>query len=120
MQELGIQPGVRVYRDGVRVEPYGDPEDDWLGVQARKASRQGYAAIRPNHLYGFVAISKVRNPDLVDMTNRQGLVENEAYDEFASLMRAESRRFADVVFHEFVQPEWARRRGPSRASQSGQ
>lgn len=115
MQELGIQPGVRTYRDGVRVEPYGDPEDDWLGVQARKASRQGYAAIRPNHLYGFVAISKVSNPDLLDMTNRQGLVENEAYDEFVAHVRAEFRRFADVVFEEFVQPEWAKDEDRARA-----
>ena len=107
MQELGIQPGVRVYRDGVRVEPYGDPEDDWLGVQARKASRQGYAAIRPNHLYGFVAISKVGNHELIDMTNRQGLVENDAYDQFVAHVSAEFRRFADVVFNEFVKPEWA-------------
>lgn len=108
LQTLGIQPGVHVYRDGIRVEPYGDPTDDWLGVQARKASRQGYAAIRPNLLYGFVQISKIENPDLIDMTNRQGLVENAEYEEFVAHMRAEFRRFADVVFEEFVKPEWAR------------
>jgi signal transduction histidine kinase len=106
LEELGIQPGVRIYRDGARVEPYGDADDDWLGVQARKASRQGYAAIRPNHLYGFVLISKISNQDLIDMTNRQGLVQNQAYDEFVTHMRAEFRRFADVVFEEFVQPDW--------------
>lgn len=108
MHDLGIQPGVHVYRDGIRVEPYGDPEDDWLGVQARKASRQGYAAIRPNTLYGFVRISKIENPTLIDMTNRQGLVENQEYDEFVAHMRAEFRRFADVVFEEFVEPEWTK------------
>jgi signal transduction histidine kinase len=106
MHDLGIHPGVQVYRDGIRVEPYGDPEDDWLGVQARKASRQGYAAIRPNTLYGFVEISKITNSDLIDMTNRQGLVENQAYEEFVAHMRAEFRRFADIVFKEFVEPEW--------------
>src|SRR5205823_3570795 len=65
LQELHVQSGVFVYRDGVRVEPYGGPEDDWLGAQARKASRQGYAAIQPKQLYGFVAISKRTNPTLV-------------------------------------------------------
>ena len=108
LHTLGIQPGVHVYRDGIRVEPYGDLEDDWLGVQARKASRQGYAAIRPNFLYGFVQISKITNPELVDMTNRQGLVENQAYDEFVSHMRAEFRRFANIVFDEFVEPDWTK------------
>jgi signal transduction histidine kinase len=108
MTELGIPAGVHVYRDGIRVEPYGDPEDDWLGVQARKASRQGYAAIRPHNLYGFVLISKLTNRELVDMTNRQGLVENQAYEEFVAHVRAEFRRFADVVSEEFVKPGWAK------------
>ena len=72
LQDLHIQTGVFVYRDGVRVEPYGAPDDDWLGAQARKATRQGYAAIQPKQLYGFVAISKRTNPDLIDMSTAKG------------------------------------------------
>jgi signal transduction histidine kinase len=106
LQELHVQSGVFVYRDGVRVEPYGGPEDDWLGAQARKASRQGYAAIQPKQLYGFVAISKRTNPSLIDMSNRQGLLENEAFEQFVTHARAEFRNFEQIVFDEFVQPAW--------------
>lgn len=107
LQDLRIQPGVFVYRDGIRVEPYGGADDDWLGAQARKASRQGYAAIQPKQLYGFVAISKRTNPELVDMSNRQGLVENEAFEDFVTHARAEFRNFESIVFDEFVEPAWA-------------
>ena len=110
LQELHIQTGVFVYRDGVRVEPYGGPDDDWLGAQARKASRQGYAAIQPKQLYGFVAISKRTNPEMIDMSNRQGLVEDEAFEDFITHARAEFRNFETIVFDEFVEPAWRRRR----------
>ena len=106
LQELHIQTGVFVYRDGVRVEPYGGPDDDWLGAQARKASRQGYAAIQPKQLYGFVAISKRTNPEMIDMSNRQGLVEDEAFEDFITHSRAEFRNFETIIFEEFVEPDW--------------
>ncbi len=107
LQDLHIQTGVFVYRDGVRVEPYGGPDDDWLGAQGRKASRQGYAAIQPKQLYGFVAISKRTNPELIDMSNRQGLLEDEAFEDFITHARAEFRNFETVVFDEWVEPGWA-------------
>lgn len=72
-ETLGRAPGVYLYRDGIRVEPYGSAEDDWLGVQARKASRQGWSAIQPNLLTGYIEITKARNPELIDMSNRNGL-----------------------------------------------
>jgi len=103
---LGRPPGVFLYRDGIRVEPYGSPGDDWLGVQARKASRQGYAAIQPNLLTGHVEISRTGNPDLVDMSNRNGLVENEAYDDLVARLRAEFRAFDALVLDELVRPNW--------------
>jgi C4-dicarboxylate-specific signal transduction histidine kinase len=51
-------------------------------------------------------ISKLTNPDLIDMTNREGLVQNEAFEEFQAHLRAEFRRFSDVVYEEFLEREW--------------
>jgi signal transduction histidine kinase len=107
LPEMGVQPGVFLYRDGVRVEPYGNPDEDWVGVQARKASRQGYAALRPNDLYGYVSISAETNPELRDMSNRIGLLENDEYEEFLSHVRAEFRAFDDLVLREYIKPHWA-------------
>lgn len=105
-RELGYPMGVHLYRDGVRVDPYGHGEDDWLGARARKAARQGYAAIQPNHLAGFVLISRGANPELVDMSNRQGLVENEGSLNFLRYARLAFSDFEELVFEEFVKPGW--------------
>jgi len=106
LKELNITPGVFLYRDGVRVEPYGQEGNDWLGALAWKASRQGYAPVQPSHLTGYFTISHIPNPDLNDMSNRQGLVDNEAYQTFLSITRSEFRWFGDLVLDEYVRPKW--------------
>jgi signal transduction histidine kinase/anti-sigma regulatory factor (Ser/Thr protein kinase) len=106
LREMNLPTGVFLYRDGVRVEPYGNPDDDWLEARARKAIRQGHAGIQPNNLSGYVRISKIDNSALVDMSNRQGLVENEAYEDFIARARGEFRRFERWILEEFVEPAW--------------
>jgi signal transduction histidine kinase len=105
-REMGIPPGVFLYRDGVRVEPYGDPADDWLGLQARKASRQGHAPIQPNRLIGFVSISRISNPQLVDMTNRLGLLDNAEFTELVRISQVLITLFENFVLDEFVERNW--------------
>lgn len=98
--------GVFLYRDRVRVEPYGEPEADWVGAYSRKASRQGYAPIQPKHLYGSVHITRSRNPDLTDMSNRQGLIENEEFENLVAHVRAEFAFFEQVVQDHEKSPWW--------------
>ena len=80
--------GVRIYRDGFRVKPYGDPDsnadNDWLGLNMRKV-RNPAGIGRPtwvvsaNQVVGGIFISRSANPNLRDQTNREGLINNEAY-----------------------------------------
>lgn len=106
LRSLGAPTGVRIYRDDVRIDPYGDPEDDWLGASARKAARQGHAAIQPNALYGAVQISKADNPRLNPLANREGLIENDALDAFLTVSRNEFAAFGDVIQEEYIEPRW--------------
>jgi signal transduction histidine kinase len=106
LRELRAPIGVRLYRDGVRVDPFGDDPDDWLGARARKASRQGHAAIQPNALYGAVRLTRENNPSLVPMANREGMVENEAFESFVAICQNEFSFFEDRVFQELVEPNW--------------
>ena len=108
LREMRAPLGVRIYRDSVRIDPYGEERDDWLGARAKKASRQGYAAIQPNALYGAVEITKSDNPSLVAMANREGLIENESFDAFLAICRGLFEEFEKVVYEEFVEPKWTR------------
>ena len=87
IQFLQQNAGVRVYRDKVRVLPYGDSEKaegDWLELSQRKA--QSRAAINrrdwrieSSRIVGVVLISRDSNPNLHDAAAREGLIENEAF-----------------------------------------
>jgi len=64
--------GLMVYRDGFRVPPYGGADDDWLDLDRKALSSQGYKVNRAQ-IIGKVDISSADNPALMDQTNREGL-----------------------------------------------
>lgn len=64
--------GVRLYRDGFRVYPYGSEDDDWLELDKTALASKGYALNRIQ-LVGQVEIGRMQNPELIDQTNREGL-----------------------------------------------
>lgn len=89
---LDADGGVRIYRDGVRVKPYGDPshaEGDWLGLAKRKTTNPAGAAradfrISANQLVGTVLIGRDTNPTLTDSSAREGLIHSEAFSALKS------------------------------------
>lgn len=74
--------GIRVYRDGVRVYDYGEKENDWLGIDLRRVSRVG-GNISNNIVIGAVKLNRLQSRDLKEKTNREGFVENNAYEFFS-------------------------------------
>jgi hypothetical protein len=78
---------VRVYRDGIRVPPFGDqgkPEGDWLALGDRKARNPAGPTradfrVSPYQLVGAVFIGRDSNPELIDTSGREGLVAGEAF-----------------------------------------
>ena len=66
--------GIRLYRDGLRVYPYGSDEDDWLGLDRQAMRARGYT-LNKLQFIGHVEIGRMSNPELIDQTNREGLRE---------------------------------------------
>jgi len=66
--------GILLFRDGFRVFPYGDDDDDWLGLDRKALRRSGYT-LNKTQFIGRVEVSRGANPQLVDQTNREGLRE---------------------------------------------
>jgi signal transduction histidine kinase len=64
--------GIMLFRDGFRVFPYGEDEDDWLGLDRKALGRPGYV-LNKAQFVGHVQISRAKNAQLVDQTNREGL-----------------------------------------------
>lgn len=71
---------IRLYRDSFRVYPYGEAKNDWLDIDRRQT--QGLMRfLGSRDLIGYVQIGKESNPNLIPLTNRQGLEENTAFEE---------------------------------------
>ena len=69
--------GIRVYRDGIRVYNYGEQGDDWLGLDLRRVNVPTRRISR-NIILGEIHLSLESSGDLLEKTNREGFVENDA------------------------------------------
>lgn len=79
---------IYLYRDNVRVMPYGDPEDDWLGIDITRGTVRADRFVSNDQVVGCVYISQEENPNLKDKTNREGLIEEgRALDDFIGVLR---------------------------------
>ena len=78
---LAINGGVRVYRDGIRVYDYGEPENDWLELDARRVNVPTQR-ISNRLVIGAVHLDSTRSGGLVEKTNREGFVETPSYEYF--------------------------------------
>jgi signal transduction histidine kinase len=84
-RDLNAAAGVNIYRDGFRVFPYGESKNDWLRLDLRRVQNPTMR-VSNNQIVGFVLISADENPDLRDQSNREGLIENHAYDDLRELV----------------------------------
>lgn len=93
--------GVKLYRDGCRVRPYGEPSDDWLEVKARRARGGGKYYVQAQALAGAIYISASTNPGLVDATNREaGIIENEVFVQFRQFVREQIDALNEILEQE--------------------
>jgi len=96
---LDMNGGIRVYRDDVRVYDYGESENDWLSLDIRRVNLPT-KKISNNIIIASVSIIREHSADLIEKTNREGFIENEAYLTFKAavlftLDRIESLRETD-------------------------
>jgi signal transduction histidine kinase len=91
-RELTAQSGVSLFRDGLRVLPYGEPGDDWLLLDQERIQDPS-GRIGNNQVIGLVQLLQERNLRLRDKTNREGLIENEAFLDLKAMTRAAMRLF---------------------------
>jgi signal transduction histidine kinase len=77
--------GIQLFRDGFRIFPYGDNEDDWLALDRKAMSRKGYT-LNKAQFVGRANISRTANPSLLDQTNREGLRETSEQQIFVGIL----------------------------------
>ncbi len=80
--------GIRVYRDGFRVLPYGEPRDDWLKLAYDTGRRNLLVPANNTNFFGQIELSSDENVLLEETSSREGLIENEAFVQLAEFVRS--------------------------------
>ncbi|MBK8622545.1 MAG: sensor histidine kinase [Saprospiraceae bacterium] len=66
---------IYLYRDNVRVFPYGSADDDWLQIDMSRGYVRASDFPSNDQTIGYIEITKKHNTKLKDKTNREGLIE---------------------------------------------
>lgn len=85
--DLDAMAGVSLFRDNLRVLPYGEAGNDWLDLD-RERINDPSKRIGNQQIIGFVEVSQSDTPGLRDKTNREGLIDNIAFRDMRALVRA--------------------------------
>lgn len=79
---------IYLYRDQIRVYPFGDPNDDWLKIDVMRGTISAGAYFSNDQVVGHVDITHDGNSRLKDKTNREGLIEDGyATSDFVALVQ---------------------------------
>ncbi len=75
-KEIIREHRIYLYRDKIRVAPYGDADNDWIETDKKRGTGRTGDYLSNDQVVGFVDITKQNNPRLKDKTNREGLIED--------------------------------------------
>lgn len=82
--KLNEYGGLYIFRDDFRVLPYGRFNADFLGFEERRSKRAGTYYFSYRRMFGYLDLTRERNPDLKDKSSREGLINNSQYRAFTS------------------------------------
>lgn len=79
--------GIRLYRNGFRVLPYGEPSNDWINLNTRWAGSSGTNIPFGTHnLFGYVELVDQDGVLFDETSSREGLIENSAFEQLTDFL----------------------------------
>jgi len=78
--------GLYVYRDGIRILPYGNSDVDWLDIELRRNKGMTYYFFSYRRIYGAVCMTRESNTNLREKAGREGFQKDKAYRHLKSVL----------------------------------
>jgi hypothetical protein len=90
--------GLYIYRDNIRVLPYGNSDVDFLDIEKRrtKSAQDWFFSYR--RMFGYVAIDHENNTALSEKAGREGFRQNQAYRDLRAVLMNLFQRLAIEFF----------------------
>lgn len=100
--------GLYIYRDGVRVLPYGRADSDFLEIERRRSKSASDAYFSYRRIFGAIEISHDKNPLLIEKAGREGFRENVAFRQMKEILINFLKQLVLDFFRDIsVDSEWA-------------
>lgn len=78
--------GFLIFRNGLRVLPYGRVDSDFFEIEQRRSISAGREFWNARRMFGRVALSRELNPNLRDKAGREGFIDNRAAKSLRTLV----------------------------------
>lgn len=92
--------GLYVYRDGIRVQPYGDSDFDWLDIERNRTLGASYYFYSYRRMFGYIELTQEKNDVLSEKAGREGFRDNVAYRQLRSILMNFFQQTAGDFFRE--------------------
>ncbi|MBI2354208.1 MAG: ATP-binding protein [Deltaproteobacteria bacterium] len=92
--------GLYIYRNGIRILPYGNTDYDFLEIEKRRTKSAADWFFSYRRMMGYIAISHEDNGKLHEKAGREGFRQNQAYREFRYALINLFERLALEFFRE--------------------
>ncbi|WP_190809537.1 ATP-binding protein [Flagellimonas sp. S3867] len=79
--------GVYIYRDNIRMLPYGDSDYDFIDIERNRTKSASYYFFSYRRMFGVVNISRADNYKLTEKAGREGFIENKAYRQLQDILK---------------------------------
>lgn len=90
--------GLLIFRDNLRVLPYGRTDNDFFQVEERRGKNAGRYFFANRRLFGQILLTHEKNSQLRDKAGREGFVKNQASRELKSIIEGLLIALADKYF----------------------
>ncbi|MCX2582731.1 ATP-binding protein [Pedobacter sp. MR22-3] len=92
--------GLYIYKDNIRVLPYGDSDYDFLDIEKNRSKRASTYFFSYRRMFGVIDISSENNSKLIEKAGREGFIENKAYRHLQAILKNFFAQLAADFFDE--------------------
>ena len=85
-EKLNLIGGLYIYKDGIRILPYGNSDYDFLNIETRRAKAHKDWFFTYRRMFGAVEINHINNPQLIEKAGREGFRTNKAYRQIKAIL----------------------------------
>ena len=78
--------GLYIYRNGIRILPYGNTDYDFLKIEERRSLSAGYYFFSYRRMFGAIELPLDSSQALIEKAGREGFRENRAHRQLRSIL----------------------------------